>query len=496
MDDTMNKKETHISISSTSSSSFSIPHFTTHHVEIMNERNEDILAQEKKIVRRLDWRIMPLFCVFYFADFLDRANIGNAALAGIQTDLHLSATQFGFGISAFYITYIIFEIPSNVILKKTRASIWLSLIMLLWGIATICLAFITDFTGLVICRLILGAAQSGYIPAILYQMSLVYKPNEMSMRLAFLLTMSSLSGIVSGPLAYASSFLEGRLGLHGWQYLFILEGVPTVLLSFLSFFYLFDNIDRVTWLTEEQKTLQHMRMAESSPPSVTPITLKTFILAFSDWKLYMFSLVYCLNSICMTSLSIFLPTIIKGFGYPTLTSQLLTAPPSVVNSVFILLGGYLTDRFDFRTPVLMTGFSIMALAYTLMLVLNDAWALYGVLFIVEIGTGLIATSVVGWSSVNFPDTTVRAVAVAAVVMIGNSGGVIASFLYPSTNAPRHYFGNTFCLVCAVMAIGATGITGFLLYRANQRRASLQMEVVDEKSGKHIENIDLNYRYHY
>ncbi|ORX51665.1 MFS general substrate transporter, partial [Hesseltinella vesiculosa] len=327
-------------------------------------------AEEKKIVRALDMRMMPWFCLFYFTDFLDRANIGNAALAGIQNDLNLTSTQLSTAISAFYITYILFEVPSNIILKRTRPSVWLSSIMLLWGASTLVMAFVTNFTGLFVCRLVLGLAQSGYVPAILYQLSLVYKPSEISMRVACLITMASLSGIVSGPIAYASSFLEGKRGLHGWQYLLILEATPTVALSLVSYCCLFDDIQDVKWLTDEQKALQYVRMQEvTAQDAEKQITWKTIVTAFTDWKLWMFSFVYIFTAVNLTSFSIFSPTIIAGFGYPVLTSQLLTAPPSIVSAVFILAGGYLADRYNRRSPIIVAGFGIMAIAYLLLLVL-------------------------------------------------------------------------------------------------------------------------------
>lgn len=158
-----------------------------------------------------------------------------------------------------------------------------------------------------------SAAESGYIPGILYQMSRVYKPRELSSRVAFLLCMAFLSGIVSGPIAYGTSFLEGRNGLHGWQYLFILEGVPTIVLSIVSYFCLFDSIDQVSWLTPEQKRLQHQRMEEvAAQHGPTTINLATFRAALGDWKTWLFSLVYMLNAVNFSSFSIFLPMIIDG----------------------------------------------------------------------------------------------------------------------------------------------------------------------------------------
>jgi hypothetical protein len=141
-------------------------------------------------------------------------------------------------------------------------------------------------------------------------MSKAYQPREFGTRMAILLCMSHLSGIVSGPIAYATSFLEGRYGLHGWQYLFILEGAPTIVLSVVSYFYLFDDVSQVKWLTDEQKALHRARSTSNTGGhSVSLSTIKRTIL---DWKTWMFSLVYFLNGITLTSCTIFLPTIIDG----------------------------------------------------------------------------------------------------------------------------------------------------------------------------------------
>lgn len=216
------------------------------------------------------------------------------------------------------------------------------------------------------------AAESGYIPGILYMMSKVYRPRNFCLRLALLLCMSSVSGIVSGPIAYGTSFLEGRQGLHGWQYLFILEGAPTVCLSIVSYFYLFDDIRDVSWLTDTQKALH--RKLTNTPKEEVALSLKAFKNAIFNWKTILFSTTYFLIVVNVTSYQIFTPTIIDGFGFPVLESQLLSSPPNVAQTIFMLLGGYLTDRLENKRGLLITlGFSISAIGYILLLVLQERW---------------------------------------------------------------------------------------------------------------------------
>ncbi|KAI7904083.1 major facilitator superfamily domain-containing protein [Cokeromyces recurvatus] len=411
--------------------------------------------QEKKLVRKLDLRIMPLFCLFYFADILDRANIGNATLAGLQTDLKMSSSELSTTISAFFITYIIFEIPSNIILKKVNAAKWLSFIMLVWGLATLLAAFVTNFTGLLIVRLILGAAESGYIPGILFLMSQFYTPKEYGFRVSILLTMATLSGLLSGPLMYAMSYFDGKHGLHDWQYLFIFEGIPTILLSFISYIFLFDDLQKVKWLSDEQKLLQTIRMTTHQKLDLqavnSTVNLTTFKIVLFDWKTWAFAFVFLLNSINMTSITVFAPTLIDGFGFTTLNSQLLTAPPCAVATVSVLLGGYLTGRYNKRSPLLFAGSIIIAIGYLCLLILRDKLALYGTLFLIPTGIGIQAAAAIGWSAINYPDLTVRAIAVAFVLMIGNL-----------------VFGLVFNLVTALISAFLSSMTGFLLYRENCR----------------------------
>ncbi|KAF7721933.1 hypothetical protein EC973_003921 [Apophysomyces ossiformis] len=399
-------------------------------------------------------------------DYLDRANLGNAELAGIQEDLHLTSVELSAAISAFFITYIICEVPSNIILKRTSATLWLSSLMMFWGFVTVAMAFSTGFKGLVIARFLLGAAESGYIPGVLYKLSQIYKPQELGLRLALLLSTASLAAIASGPIAYLAMRLSGTWGLAGWQFLFIFEGVPTILFSILSFFCLFDEVDRVTWLSDEQKALQKSRIP---PQPETQITLQTLLTVIKDWKVWAFGVVYMLTAVNMTSAVVFFPVIIHGFGFSSSTSQLLTAPPGVWAAIMTLTGGLLTDRYRKRSPLIVLGLLLVALGYFLLLFLQNPMGLYAAIFILVGGIAFQAAAVVGWSSINFPDLAIRATAVAMVVMIGNVGGVIAAYIFPDTDGPHYVFGKCVNLACALTAAFVAGLTGYCLYKENCRR---------------------------
>jgi sugar phosphate permease len=162
--------------------------------------------------------------------------------------------------------------------------------------------------------ILLSAAESGYIPGIMYLLSKFYKPAEFSFRVSILLTMATLSGLLSGPLAYSMSYFDGLHGMHDWQYLFIFEGVPTIALAFVSYFTLFDDLQVVGWLTPEQKILQANRMIEhqSNKSTDSSIGMNTMKIVFYDWKTWAFSLVFLLNAINITSLGVFAPTLING----------------------------------------------------------------------------------------------------------------------------------------------------------------------------------------
>lgn len=225
----------------------------------------------------------------------------------------------------------------------------------------------------------------------MFLLSKVYNPQEFSLRVSILLTMATLSGLLSGPLTYGMSYLDGKNGLHDWQYLFIVEGAPTIVLAIVSYFFLFDDLQNVKWLSAEQKVLQANRMMiHQADTNHEAISVQTFKDVFTDWKTWAFAFVFLLNSINVTSITVFAPTLIDGklavniyniiyllfalgFGFDPKTSQLLTAPPCAIATMGVLAGGYLAGRYNRRSPLLVIGSITIAIGYTCLLVLTNRW---------------------------------------------------------------------------------------------------------------------------
>lgn len=291
-------------------------------------------AADKALVWRQDKRIIPLASFIYFLCYLDRSNIGNARIlnssAGhdMQTETHTTAFQFTIALMIFLIGYFLFEVPSNILLKKFRPSRWLALLMLVWGVVTISLGTVHSYAQITGVRFLLGAVEAGLFPGLVYYLTFWYRADERSVRVAFILSSATLAGAFGGAIAYGVGHLDQVRGLSGWRWLFILEGIPSVLSSILVFFVLPDWPERAAWLSEAEKDLAVRRLhLEGSKGGSAGLTWADVRATLTDWRLYGHYLIYFAVSIPFSSLSLFSPSIVAGLGYKDLQAQLLTVPP-------------------------------------------------------------------------------------------------------------------------------------------------------------------------
>ncbi|KAJ3002852.1 hypothetical protein HKX48_002072 [Thoreauomyces humboldtii] len=292
---------------------------------------------EAKLLRKLDIRIMPWLCLLYLLNFLNRANVGNAKIAntdakgngGLYTDLGLVDWQYNLSISIFFIGYILFEIPSNLLLKKFGPSRWLGRIIAVWGCVALLQFVVKNAAGLLAIRFFLGVTEAGFLPGVTMYLTFFYRKEERAKRLAIIIAAAALSGAFGGLLAYGISFLDHHHGLRGWQWIFLLEGIPTIVAGILTFWVLPDFPDSPgRWLSPEEKLLAVARLDTTATRSTDQnFNSHEFGQVWKDWRTYFFMAVYICVTVPFYSMSYFLPTLVKGLGYTSLSAQLMSVPP-------------------------------------------------------------------------------------------------------------------------------------------------------------------------
>ncbi|KAJ6567084.1 major facilitator superfamily domain-containing protein [Mycena capillaripes] len=347
----------------------------------------------QKVLRRVDMRIMPLVLLQYLFMRVDVTNISNAAIMNIEqkTDikrqLHLSAQQWVWAVACFYYPYMFLEPISTILLKKTSAPVWISRIMVTWGIVTCCVAATTSYGALITTRVLIGALEAGYFPCIVrhYFWSFWYTPAELAIRVAALYSASSLSGFIGGFLAYAISYANGVLS--GWQWLFILEGIPPVLIGILTFFALPSYPENSNWLSAEEKDLILKHLHKDAPT----IHGKTFDwnaarLLFTDPTFYSFTAAWICAGVGGSGISFSLPTVIKDLGFTdSRMANVLTMPPSFTAFALVLILGYLVKRGKINPfPVCIVLDVVIIVCYIILLYVDTVGVRY---FVLVVSTG-------------------------------------------------------------------------------------------------------------
>ncbi|PVF98944.1 MFS general substrate transporter [Serendipita vermifera] len=308
--------------------------------------------EERALVRRLDFRIVPLVTVLYLCNFIDRANIGNAKVAGLTTDLGLVGYQYNIGLSVFYIAYIFVEVPSNLLLKRFGAKIWLSFLVLCFGVVCFCTAFITNFTEFMVIRVLLGIAEGGMMPGVAYYLSTWYKRDELALRIGIFVSAASLSGAFGGLLATGLLSIPQLKHLpHGqWRNIFLVEGAITILFALIGYWLLPRSPDHSGFLTERERMIAMERVRVENAGLVEEET--------TEWDLVLRAWFSMTNWICaagffLTNISIqgmvlFMPSLIAGMGYDAIKAQLLTVPPYILASFWSITLSYMAQRSSKR----------------------------------------------------------------------------------------------------------------------------------------------------
>ncbi|KAL8992692.1 MAG: hypothetical protein Q9169_006906 [Polycauliona sp. 2 TL-2023] len=275
-------------------------------------------AAEKAAVRRVDGFVLPVIMLIYLVAFLDRSNIGNGRLYGLEEDLDLKKNQFQTAVAIFFATYVSCEVPSAIFLKKLRPGRFLGVITMLWGIVATCTGLVQNYRGMLACRLLLGLAEGPLLPCLVLYLTIFYTRKELAFRFSFIILGGALAGSISGLLAYAIGYIDGDRGLRAWRWLNFIEGPPSILIGVLAFFILADGPETAWYLCPAQRKTLSLRSTrdqrEASTDSARVLRRSDVLAAVKDWKVWAFAVFNFLGDIQLFSYANFLPTIIRAIN--------------------------------------------------------------------------------------------------------------------------------------------------------------------------------------
>ena len=283
---------------------------------------------ETRVMRRISFRIVPFIMLLYFIAFIDRVNIGFAALT-MNKDLGFSPAVFGLGAGIFFVGYFLFEVPSNLILNKVGARLWIARVMITWGIISALFAFIQGETSFLILRFLLGVAEAGFFPGIILYLSFWFPARYRAGVVSLFMAAAPISVVLGSPLSSALLEMDGLLGLRGWQWMFIMEAIPAFLLGFVVLGYMTDKPEKATWLKDDEREwLVNEMAAEHAAKAAT--ASHSIWRGLADLRVLALSLIYFGTSAGLYTLGIWAPQIIKEFGLSSLQVGFLNAVPPTV----------------------------------------------------------------------------------------------------------------------------------------------------------------------
>lgn len=288
-------------------------------------------------------RIIPFAFICYVVAYIDRVNIGFAARE-LQRDLSLTDTTYGIGGGLFFLGYCLFEIPSNLVLERVGARLWMARIMVVWGLVSMATMFIYDTTSFYTARVLLGIAEAGFFPGIVLYLTYWIPASERARNNALFMMAAPIAMIVGAPVSQALLKLDGRLGLEGWQWLFVVEGFPAVVLGVMALWVFTDRPAHATWLTaEERQWLTHTMEAERAARSAHDRA--TLMRSLTSGKVWLLSFAYFLNALVTYGVFLWLPKILEdASGFKDMRLSLITAIPFVIALVGMVVIGAHSDR--------------------------------------------------------------------------------------------------------------------------------------------------------
>jgi ACS family tartrate transporter-like MFS transporter len=403
---------------------------------------------EEAVVRRLTWRLVPFLFLLYIVAYLDRINVGFAALQ-MQQQLAFTDAVYGLGAGMFFAGYFCFQVPSNLVLQRVGARRWIASLMMVWGVISSAMIFVSGPRSFYTLRFLLGAAEAGFFPGVIFFLKNWFPVRARARTVARFMTAAPLSGVVGGPLSGALLGLHLTAGLAGWQWMFLLEGIPAVLLGGVVLVYLVDCPEEAVWLSSEER--EWLLAALRQEREEVPAESGTFS-ALRSGRIWMLALVYFGLNTVSYGVSLWLPKLIKSLsGVSNFTVGVLSAIPYVAAALAMVAVGLHSDRSGERRW------------HTAVPAFAGALALSAAAYSTSVGPAivLISVAVLGVFSMMGPfwamptsllSATAAAAGIAVINSIGNLGGFVGPYVIGLVRTSTGQFKGGLLLVSAALAV--------------------------------------------
>jgi ACS family tartrate transporter-like MFS transporter len=418
---------------------------------------------EQRTIAKVSWRLLPLIVIIYFVAYMDRTNVGFAAIS-MNRDLGFSAYVYGWGAGIFFLGYFLFEVPSNVILEKTGARIWIARIMITWGLVAAAMAWTAGPVSFLVLRFLLGVAEAGFFPGMILYFTYWFPSKYRARVIGALFLAVPGSNAVTATVSGAILQLDSVLGLKGWQWLFILEAVPAVLLAFAVLALMTDRPAKAAWLAPDERDWLEQTLAAERRAITRQHSELTLWQALTEPRILALSAIYFTVVTATYGITFFMPLIIKALGQSDFVTGLVTAIPYAIGTVGMILWSFSSDRRNERRM----HFAVACVVATIGLIgagmFNGTWLAVGAMSVAAVG--LYGSKPAFWPLPStFLSGTAAAGGIALINSIGNLGGFVGPYAvgWIKDSTGSYEAGLYFLAACAL----ASAIIAFLTLRHTQ-----------------------------
>ncbi|KAI3321362.1 MFS general substrate transporter [Xylariaceae sp. AK1471] len=417
----------------------------------------------------------------YLVAFLDRSNIGNAQAAGMGKDLNLSDDQYQWLLTIFYIPYIVFEWTA-LMWKAVPPHWWAFGCVLVWGAASTLQAAAYNWSGLLAARFFLASAEAAFAPGIPYLLSFFYKRHELGLRCGLYVSAAPLATTFAGALAYGIT--SGHPAIASWRLLFLVEGLPSMLLAFIAFRYMPDSADTARFLNEEEKQVAKTRAMQQTGSEGTArighVDLKETFLALRDIKTWIPPLMYFSCNVSFSSLPVFLPVILQSLGFTAINAQGLSAPPYFLAFLVCVTTTFIADRTQQR-GLMILGLSLVGgIGYVLLATCRSVGVRYFAVYLAAAGVFSCIANILPWTINNQGSDSKRGAGIALLGLVGQAGPLLGTRVFPVSERPYYVKGMSIC--AAFMFFNALLALTLRVYLAWENRTFERKDAASREAG--------------